>query len=920
MREAVARARCEFAAARFGLLVIPVDFADYRLPADWDPNAALGQRLFPLAGESLANFYRIASGERLELTTLLAPRVSLAGVRRDYADPLFGLDYENSRRLAREALQAVAAMGLDFRQLDMEGPDRLPGSADDDGEVDGVLILHAAPGTENDPPPGGGLIEALQYFLDEPVANGGVVASSYAVASLQSGLGIWAHEVGHLFGLNDRYDTDMSADQGEAVARGGLGIFSLMAAGAWGNGDGSGAALLDAYSAAQLGWCDIVSARGSGRPDTLLAAPAGRTAWRVWTQGISGPEYFLLETRAGPASGPFDAQLPPGQLLIYHVDESLAEGEAEGTSFPDRHIRVVLVEADGDGHLAIGEDTGRPADLFPGPLGKTEFSPTSDPASLGYDGPSEVSLTGINPLGDKVALEISDTVSFGVSVDFGFAGEAPGELQLVVTETGLPLPFLTATVSVASEPAWGEFTPGGQQVILDLVRDENGRWTTPDPPLWSPYLMPPDSEAFTVFSIELSSDGWQAEPAARLWLWQQPTDPLDFAANWDTSWEMLHPSGQANTTWHFWAGPPFLTADGSGVLVCTGAEFPSAFPGWNTTVAYHDSADVVLVSSPLAPGTEAVRLVHAVDLETERPGLGWDGAVIEFGLPDGSWAVTQPVDGYDAQVDARSDCPLHGRDAFCGHDPLSADGPVTWRVDLFPVPEACGPFKLRLRFASDKYPLSQPGKGWFVARLESLASLDHDSAFPVDLLAPDNPTASCLVWAWPWEPTDSFAIETSADQGLTWTEIWSGPPAPGPGGWQWSLPLASLAGGLPADPSVRQQVRVVALVSLGRVVSRPMVLYRDGGLSRPALLGSPYPNPARGPVRLLVKLPYGEAGRLSVFDVRGRRLRGWDLAGGQQLLLWDGRDGAGRRAAAGQYLFRLETGGRRVTRKVVFLP
>jgi len=295
LREAAAEAKQADQPALFGLLVIPVDFADWRLPSDWEPSTQLGPRLFPEVGETLGNYFRIASGNRLDLQIFLAPLVRLPGQRLDYSDRYFQGN-QRTRQLATDALTAVSALGLDFRQLDMEGPDRQPGSADDDGEVDGVLILHAAPGLENDP--SDGLIEALQFYLTVPVVDRGVVARSYAVASQESGIGIWAHEVGHLLGLNDRYDLDRSVSGDNAVARGGLGIFSLMAAGAWGRGDGTGAALLDAYSAAQLGWCDILPLRGGDEPDTLRANWAGRQAWRIWTHGLAGPEYFLLERKS----------------------------------------------------------------------------------------------------------------------------------------------------------------------------------------------------------------------------------------------------------------------------------------------------------------------------------------------------------------------------------------------------------------------------------------------------------------------------------------------------------------------------------------------------------------------------------------------------------------------------------------------
>ncbi|MBK9471879.1 MAG: T9SS type A sorting domain-containing protein [bacterium] len=60
--------------------------------------------------------------------------------------------------------------------------------------------------------------------------------------------------------------------------------------------------------------------------------------------------------------------------------------------------------------------------------------------------------------------------------------------------------------------------------------------------------------------------------------------------------------------------------------------------------------------------------------------------------------------------------------------------------------------------------------------------------------------------------------------------------------------------------------------------------------------------------------------RIRVYDASGRLVRslaeGTTFAG-RHRLDWDGRDDAGRRAAAGLYLIRVESGSRAATRKVV---
>jgi subtilisin family serine protease len=65
------------------------------------------------------------------------------------------------------------------------------------------------------------------------------------------------------------------------------------------------------------------------------------------------------------------------------------------------------------------------------------------------------------------------------------------------------------------------------------------------------------------------------------------------------------------------------------------------------------------------------------------------------------------------------------------------------------------------------------------------------------------------------------------------------------------------------------------------------------------------------------------AAHVDIFDTRGRRLRtlfaGEMLAGSERLLPWDGRNEAGRRAAAGVYFVRFDAPGVHLGRRVVLL-
>ncbi|HMB68709.1 MAG TPA: FlgD immunoglobulin-like domain containing protein, partial [bacterium] len=83
------------------------------------------------------------------------------------------------------------------------------------------------------------------------------------------------------------------------------------------------------------------------------------------------------------------------------------------------------------------------------------------------------------------------------------------------------------------------------------------------------------------------------------------------------------------------------------------------------------------------------------------------------------------------------------------------------------------------------------------------------------------------------------------------------------------------------------------------------------------------PNPFGGAtsIRFFVPAP-GRSVRLSVYDVAGRRvarLLDGEHVQGERTVSWDGRNDVGARVAGGVYLYRLEAGEERRSRKAVML-
>jgi hypothetical protein len=82
------------------------------------------------------------------------------------------------------------------------------------------------------------------------------------------------------------------------------------------------------------------------------------------------------------------------------------------------------------------------------------------------------------------------------------------------------------------------------------------------------------------------------------------------------------------------------------------------------------------------------------------------------------------------------------------------------------------------------------------------------------------------------------------------------------------------------------------------------------------------PNPFNPMTVVRMDVPRAAAADLAVFDLQGRlvrRLFRGDLPAGPREFRWDGRDGAGRAAAGGVYLLRLEAAGAAQTRKMTLV-
>jgi len=85
-------------------------------------------------------------------------------------------------------------------------------------------------------------------------------------------------------------------------------------------------------------------------------------------------------------------------------------------------------------------------------------------------------------------------------------------------------------------------------------------------------------------------------------------------------------------------------------------------------------------------------------------------------------------------------------------------------------------------------------------------------------------------------------------------------------------------------------------------------------------LSAPWPNPARAVTRIQWTLAEPTRVALSIYDVRGRYVRGWaaaEMTPGAHSIDWDLRDSRGHGVAPGTYFVLLDAGGTRHVRNLI---
>jgi immune inhibitor A len=412
----------------FKILTVIVDFSDN--PASV-PAADFDTLIYADVNGTVHNYYKEVSYSTLSLTSPSLPS-AIGWVRAPqtyayYVDNNYGLGSypHNTRKLVEDIVDAIDD-SVDFLQFDNDG----------NGYVDGLIVVHAGPGAEFTGSPND--IWSHKWGIS-PREKDGVYISTYSMnpeywsTPGDITIGVYCHELGHVFGLPDLYDTDGSSF--------GIDDWSVMAGGSW-NGPsymGGSPAHPDAWSRIFLGF---VTPTVQAYDDTGINIPrveTNATIYKLWTDGSPTNEYFLVENRQKTG---YDSYIPGDGLLVWHIDDDKSGNTDEwwpGSGNPS-HYKVALVQADNLWELEKQIGYADHADPFPGSTDNRNFSGATSPNSNSYSGTgTSVSIVNISNSGANMTADVTVGTPQGIT---SYDDLLPGRIRLL---GNVPNPFNPVT-------------------------------------------------------------------------------------------------------------------------------------------------------------------------------------------------------------------------------------------------------------------------------------------------------------------------------------------------------------------------------------------------------------------------------------------------------------------------------------------
>jgi|GEM_PF-5887143 len=627
----------------------------------------------------------------------------------------------NAQKLVEEAVMAADEAGVDFSPYDNDG----------DGMVDGLIIVHQGPGAEYT----GSLNDIWSHRWGiNPIMLDGVWVSDYSMnpelegngsSGLIEPIAVFAHEYTHLLGLPDLYDYDDKLVASTFTTWGDandhpVNDWCLMGYNGYGLssfGKGDVPPHLCGYFKMLLGWAEVVTL---GLSQTGIELPEVETTPILYKIPINGSqtEYFLLENRwTGNPNAKFDHYdsdfsawfnwFTPGRnsldsgLVIYHIDETmpLNDGTPDYDNYGCRVIDAGYTASNPWPNLEFTE-WWHPYEFQIGAAFSAEddqdaLTPTTDPSSNGYDGPSGIAITNISNAGPVVTFDLQYTTGTVQPVYAGMRAEDEGgddDGFLDMGESGDVYLRLLNTGSRDASGITGVLTSSDPYVT---VIQGQAAFEDLGVSLAAENLEP--------FQVEIASScpaGYVAPLTLDLtWTGGSATVPIPLEAGWDRilfdnmendwgGWTHGVPSGNYRDQWHR-STRRNHTPGGQYAWKC----------GATGSGGYAGSLNAALTSIQyLIPSGSRMSFWHRMNVEN-----GWDGGILEIG--GGSFFnAVPPEGGYPDQLE------------FSWGNPLPQGTPCwsrdfDWTYVQVDLTAFSGVNQIRFRFGAD---WNTSEEGWYI--------------------------------------------------------------------------------------------------------------------------------------------------------------------------------------------------------------
>jgi len=312
---------------------------------------------------SARDYFNVASNGTSSPEFVVVGPYTLANNRSYYgANDETSDDDVKPRDMVIHACNAAAANGVDFSKYDTDG----------DGTVDNVFIYYAGHNEAE-----GGPDESVwphRWALSNTLILNEKKISGYACTSelrgnsgsYMCGIGTFAHEFGHVYGLVDYYPTN--SEEHHTLSK-----WNIMDSGAYLN-SGRTPPTYSAYDRFYLGWLT----------PTILKTPldisledlkTSNKAYIITQSGfhnLNGMnpnplEFFMLENRQKTG---WDTYLPRSGMLITRIYYNATTWEMNGPNNNTTAMGVDIIEADG-----TANENSLPGDPFPGSNNISNYSP-----------------------------------------------------------------------------------------------------------------------------------------------------------------------------------------------------------------------------------------------------------------------------------------------------------------------------------------------------------------------------------------------------------------------------------------------------------------------------------------------------------------------------------------------------------------